>query len=75
MKLREGNVFSCVGLSFCRRGFHVNITHESLDLTTQDPIRLFQPGPHCTGTTVPPAQGSPALVLPPAPRHVQTYSF
>ena len=40
-KLREGNVFICVCLSFGSRGnSHVTITHDALDLTVQSPPHI-----------------------------------
>ena len=40
-KLREGNVFICVCLSFCSKGnSHGTITHDALDLTVQPPPHI-----------------------------------
>ena len=60
MKLREGNVFSRVCVSFCSWGSpNVTITHDALDLTIQAPIPSPAPsppdiGPQCTGTPLAP---------------------
>ena len=46
LKLREGNVFSCVCPPFCpQRGPHVTITHDALDLTVQAPLFLSPASP------------------------------